>query len=300
MTNGLTRRQLLAGGALVSAGATGPAVGAATLGGAARPAPREASRMKLGLITYNVARDWDLPTIIDHVKAAGWQGVELRTQHAHGVELSLPPAARKEVRQRFADAGVTLWGLGTTCEFQSADAAVVRANVEETKRWCQLAEDLGAHGVKVRPNGLPKDADLDKTLAQIGGALAECGQAAQAHGVEIFLEVHGGITQNPPNIRAILDHCRHPRVGACWNSNPTDLQNGSVKAYFELLAPDIKSCHINDLWSAAYPYRELFALFNRLGYDGFTLCEVGTPIPAEGGVPFLKCYKGLWTELQRG
>src|SRR5262245_27918977 len=75
------------------------------------------TRMKLGLITYNVAKDWDLPTIIDHVKKAGWDGVELRTTHAHGVELSLDAPARKEVRQRFADAGVTLWAFGATCEF---------------------------------------------------------------------------------------------------------------------------------------------------------------------------------------
>jgi sugar phosphate isomerase/epimerase len=254
--------------------------------------------MKLGLITYNVAKDWDLPTIVDHVKSAGWDGVELRTQHAHGVELTLDPAARREVRRRFADAGLTLWGLGTTCEYEAADPATVRANIEETKRWCQLAEDVGAHGVKVRPNGLPKDADLQKTLAQIGTALKECGSAAEAHGVEIFLEVHGGTTQNPPNIRTILDHCRHPKVGACWNSNPTDLRDGSIKANFDLLAPDIKSCHINDLWNEAYPYRELFSLFHKTGYDRFTLCEVGTPISAAGGLPFLRCYRGLWNALQ--
>jgi len=246
-----------------------------------------------------VAKDWDLPTIIDHVKKAGWEGVELRTQHAHGVELVLDSAARKEVRKRFADAGVTLWGLGTTCEYQSSDPAIVRANIEETKRWCRLASEVGAHGVKVRPNGLPKDADLRHTLQQIGTALKECGDAARDNGVEIFLEVHGAITQDPPNIRTILDHCGHPAVGACWNSNPTDLLPGSVSTYFELLAPDIKSCHINDLWNPAYPYRELFALFQKIGYDRFTLCEVGSPVPADGGIPFLKCYKALWQELQR-
>ncbi len=255
--------------------------------------------MKLGLITYNVAKDWDLPTIIDHVKKARWEGVELRTQHAHGVEPALDAAARKEVRKRFADAGITLWAFGTTCEYQSPDAAAVKTNIEETKRWCQLAEDVGAHGVKVRPNGLPKDADHAKTLKQIGEALKECGKAAADHGVEIFLEVHGGVTQNPPNIRTILDHCGHPKVGACWNSNPTDLLNGSVKANFELLAPDIKSCHINDLWNEAYPYRELFALFQKIGYDRYTMCEVGATIPAEGGVPFLNCYRALWNELRR-
>ena len=296
----ITRRRTLAAAMLFAADTALPgAADALPSRGAERQQTGNKTKMKLGLITYNVAKDWDLPTIIDHVKKAGWDGVELRTQHAHGVELSLDAGGRKDVRQRFADAGITLWGLGTTCEFQSGDAATVKANIEETKRWCRLAEDVGAHGVKVRPNGLPKDADLPGTLEQIGNALKECGKSADAHGVEIFLEVHGAVTQDPPNIRTILDHCRHPRVGACWNSNATDLLNGSIKTYFDLLAPDIKSCHINDLWNDAYPYRELFALFRKIGYDRFTLCEVGAPVPAEGGVPFMRCYKGLWRELQR-
>ena len=293
MSQPLSRREMIVGGASALALAAAlPADAAANL----QEKPR---KMKLGTITYNVAKDWDLPTLVDHVKKAGLEGVELRTQHAHGVEIALDAAKRKEVRRRFADAGVTLWGLGTTCEFQAADAAGVRTNVEECKRWCQLAEDVGAHGVKVRPNGLPEGVPVEKTLAQIGTALRECGTAAEAHGVEIWLEVHGGGTQHPPHIRTILDTCKHPKVGACWNSNKTDIVNGSVKTYFDLLRPDIKSCHINDLWDESYPYRELFHLFQQTGYDRFTLCEVGTAIKPEDGVAFLKCYRGLWRELQR-
>ena len=273
---------------------------AAALPADAAPIFQEKPRtMKLGTITYNIAKDWDLPTLVDHVKKAGLEGVELRTQHAHGVEIALDAAKRKEVRQRFADAGLTLWGLGTTCEFHATDAAVVRANVEECKRWCQLAEDVGAHGVKVRPNGLPEGVPVEKTLAQIGTALRECGAAAEAHGTEIWLEVHGGGTSHPPHIRTILDDCKHPKVGTCWNSNKGDIVNGSIKTYFDLLRPDIKSCHINDLWDTSYPYRELFHLFQQAGYDRFTLCEVGTAVKAEDGVVFLRCYRGLWNELKR-
>jgi sugar phosphate isomerase/epimerase len=253
--------------------------------------------MKLGTVTYNIAKDWDLPTLIHHCKAAGYEGVELRTTHAHGVEPGLNAAQRKEVRQRFADAGVTPWGLGSVCEFHFPEAAKVRENIETCKRWCELGQDLGAHGVKVRPNGLPDGVPVEKTLAQIGAALRECGQAAEQHGVEIWLEVHGQGTAHPPHIRTILDHCRHPSVGACWNSNHEDILNGSVKTCFDLLRPDIRSCHINALWDTSYPWRELFRLFRQSGYDRFTLCEVGTPVRAEDGVVFLQCYRGLWREL---
>ena len=288
-----SRRELLLGGtALVAAGAMLSPAAAAPSEQVQQP-----GKLRLGTITYNVAKDWDLPTLLHHAKAAGLSGVELRTQHAHGVEIALSAAGRKEVRQRFADAGLTLWGLGTVCEFQ--DAAKVADNIEQCRRWCELAEDVGVHGVKVRPNGLPKDVPVEKTLAQIGTALHACGEAADAHGVEIWLEVHGPGTAHPPHIRTILDECRHPKVGACWNSNKSDIVDGSVKTYFELLRPDIKSCHINELWDEAYPYRELFSLFRKSGYDRFTLCEVGASMKAEDGEAFLKCYHGLWRELCR-
>ena len=106
-----------------------------------------------------------------------------------------------------------LVSLGTACEFQSSDAAVVRQNIEMTRQFCELARDLGCLGVKVRPNGFPPDSDHAKVLDQIGHALAECGGIAQDHGVEIWLEVHGRETQIPSNIRRIMEACSHPAAG---------------------------------------------------------------------------------------
>ena len=254
--------------------------------------------MKLGLVSYNVAKDWDLPTLLKNCQAAGVEGFEARTTHAHGIEPSLPPARRREIRQQFADAGVALWGLGTVCEFHAADPAVVQKNTEDCKAWVALAQDLGVRGVKVRPNGLRKDVPAEKTLEQIAAALKTCGQSAADGGVEIWVEVHGAETQKPAKMRRIMDLCGHKSVGICWNSNRTDIENGSIKEAFDLLHTHLRSCHINDVWGD-YPYRELFGRLRATGYDRFTLCEVGTPVHPDSGVPFLKCYRGLWKELQR-
>ncbi len=258
----------------------------------------KAPKFQVGLVTYNVARDWNLATIIKHCHDAKYGGVELRTTHAHGVEPSLSAERRKEVRQQFQEGGVRLWGLGSVCEFQSTDPKIVQDNIETCKHFCELAKDTGAKGVKVRPNGLPKEVPIEKTLEQIGNALQVCGQAAHDNGVEIWLEVHGGGTAHPPHIKTIMEVCNRANVGICWNSNPQDVVDGSVKTYFDLLKPWLKSCHINDLWGS-YPYRELFALMRACGYDGVTMCEVGTPVPAEAGGVFLQCYHGLWNELNR-
>jgi len=252
--------------------------------------------MRLGLVTYNMAKDWDIPTIIQKCRATGFEGVELRTTHAHGVEPSISQARRREVRQMFADSGVVLWGLGTVCEFHAPDQAVVRQNVEMCKSFVVLARDVGAKGVKVRPNALPEGVPVEQTLEQIGRALRECGAFAADHGVEIWLEVHGSGTSHPPHIRTIMDHCAHPQVGVCWNSNLTDIKDGSVREYFRLLEKDIKSCHITELCDARYPWRELFGLLKQAGYDRFTLAEIpGSSDPER----VMRYYKALWDELRR-
>jgi len=231
------------------------------------------------------------------LRETGFEGVELRTTHAHGVEPSLDTAARAAVRQRFAESPVVCWGLGTTCEFDHPDTAVVAAQIDEAKRFIELAHDIGCRGVKVRPNHLHEGIPPQQTAAQIGRALATIGEAAEDAGVSIYLEVHGRGTSDPALVRRMLDTCGHPAVGACWNSNPTpqEVVDGSIAESFALLADDIVSCHITELWRTDYPYRELFASLARIGYDGFCLAE----IPAsDDPLRVMRYYRALFDALQ--
>jgi sugar phosphate isomerase/epimerase len=252
---------------------------------------------KLGTVTYNLAKDWDVPTIIKNCEATGFEAVELRTTHKHGVEPSLGTAQRAEVKKRFADSKVRLLSLGTVCEFHAPDAAVVRKNVDECRQFVELARDLGCMGIKVRPNGIPKEVPEEKTIEQIGSALRECGKMGADAGVEIWVEVHGKDSAHPPRCAAMMKACDHASVGLCWNSNPTDLMGGkSVKPAFEMLKPWLKHCHINELWNEQYPWRELFTLLRESGYNRYTLAEIpDTTDP----IRLMKYYRGLWRELAR-
>ena len=298
--NDLSRRRFLQA---ASGGAAALASGVASAPRASANDEKQPAKFRLGIVTYNIAAQWDLPTILRVCKNVGVSPVELRTTHKHGVEPALTKDHRKDVRQRFADAGIECWGCGSVCEFHSPDQAVVRKNIETCKEFVQLAADIGGRGVKVRPNGLPKEVPVEKTLEQIGKALIECGKAAADAGVEIWVEVHGAGTQHPPHMKTIMEHCGHPKVGLTWNSNPTDIVKGSAAKSFKLLWPWIRSCHINELYKDSkgiYPYRELFRLFREHGYDRVMLCEVGrSPPDVDSGQELLHYYKALWTELNR-
>ncbi|HEX4951201.1 MAG TPA: TIM barrel protein [Blastocatellia bacterium] len=251
---------------------------------------------KLGIVTYNIAKDWDIATIIKNCEATGYEAVELRTTHKHGVEPSLSKAERAEVKQRFANSKVRLLSLGSVCEFHSPDQAVVRQNIDECKRFVELAHDIGALGVKVRPNGIPKEVPEEKTLTQIGKSLRECGEFAQKSGIEIWVEVHGAESQAPWRMRKMMEIADHPQVGICWNSNPPDVENGSVKKSFELLKPWLHNAHINELWKTEYPWRELFSLMKQAQYNRYCLIEIAdNPDPLR----LMRYYRALWLELCR-
>jgi sugar phosphate isomerase/epimerase len=255
--------------------------------------------MKVGLVTYQVGEKLGLKDLIALCEETGTEAVELRTTHAHGVEPALSEEERGVVRALFARSRVMLWGLGSVCEYHASDEAEVRRNIEQTKEFIKLAHDVGAVGVKVRPNGFPDESlgiSHEHTLDQIAAALRECGQFAEQYGIELWLEVHGRGTYHPPFIRRIMEKANHLLVKICWNCNETDKVNGSIAQYFDLCRPWIRSVHVHDLYDRGYPWRELIRLLREASFDGCCLAEMpGSHDPQR----VMSYYTALWREMTR-
>ena len=237
-------------------------------------------RIRFGLVTYQWGKDLDLPALIRTCEKAGLPGVELRTQHAHKVEPSLSQAERAEVKQRFADSTVTLIGYGSNAEFHSADPAKLKENIELAKQYVLLMHHCGGSGVKVKPNGFPKDVPREQTIAQIGKAFNEVAAFGADHGQQIRVEVHGAGTAEIPVMKAIFDIADHPNAKICWNSNQEDLKGAGLEANFTLLRKRLgRTAHVRELDSADYPFDQLLKLFKSSGYDGWVLLEAHTNPP---------------------
>jgi len=237
---------------------------------------RPGSRMRLGLVTYLWAKDWDVPTLIANCEKSKVLGVELRTQHAHGVESSLNAQQRREVKKRFGDSAVTLVGLGTNFAFHHTDAAKLKREIEGAKEYLKLSADVGGSGVKVKPNDLPRGVSREKTIEQIGKSLNEIGRFGAGLGQKIRLEVHGGCSPLPI-IKAIMDVADHPNVGVCWNCNSQDLQGEGLEHNFNLVKGRFSdTVHIRELNIGSYPYQELMNLFVGMDYAGWILLEART------------------------
>ncbi len=235
------------------------------------------SGMKLGLVTYQWGRDWDLPTLIANCEKTGLLGLELRTGHAHGVETTLSASQRAEVKKRFADSPVTCLGYGSNFEYHLADPAAVRMNIEGTMEYLKLCKEIGASGIKVKPNGFPEEVSREKTIAQIAASLNEVGQYASDLGQVVRVEVHGEKTQEIPNMKAIFEQVTEKSVKICWNCNDQDLLPPGLEANFHSVKKWFgDTVHIRELNVGDYPYQQLMNLFTEANYKGWILLEART------------------------
>jgi sugar phosphate isomerase/epimerase len=268
----MTRRSFLGKAAAASAAPMAAALMAPLPG-----APQERRGMRFGLVTYLWGKDMDLPTLIRSCEQSGLLGVELRTDHKHGVEPTLSKAQRAEVRKRFADSPVVLVGYGSNAQFHENDPDKVRKNIELTKDYVKLMADCGGTGVKVKPNGLVKGVPREKTIEQIGKALNEVAAFGEDFGQEIRVEAHGGGASELPVMKAIFDVATHRNATVCWNSNDVDLQGEGLEYNFRLVQRRLgHTAHVRELDLGDYPYPKLFQLLLDMKYEGWILLEART------------------------
>ncbi len=291
MTDRLSRRDLLTTSALAaSAAVCGQSLQAAE--------DRHASSqpLKLGLMTYNLAQNWDIDTIIKNCTETGFEHVELRTTHAHGVEVTLTKAQRQDVRKRFEDAGIRL-SLASAFAYHHPDADELRKSIEGTKEYTLLAHDIGALGIRVFPNALLVDQGIpeERTLRQIGRAVKEAGEFAHGYGVQIRLAVHGRGTNVVGKVKKMIDCADSPHVYVNWNCDPNDTKGPGFDANFNSVKDRIGNVHLHELWDEQYPYRQFFRLLRRSGYQGY--CDAEIPASCEP-IRLMKYYRALFLAYQ--
>jgi sugar phosphate isomerase/epimerase len=258
-------------------------------------AARPGSKMRLGLVTYLWAKDWDLPTLIANCEKANVLGVELRTTHAHGVEPSLSAKERREVKRRFDDSPVIFVGPGSNEAFHHPDPERLKAAIEATKAFIKLSHDCGGSGVKVKPNDLPENVAREKTIEQIGKSLNVLGAFGADYGQEIRLEVHGRCAPLPI-MKAIMDVADHENVGVCWNSNAQDLEGEGLEHNFNLVKDRFgATAHVRELNMGDYPYQQLIDLLVKIDYGGWILLECRTD-PADKVAAMIEQHK-VWRDM---
>ena len=246
--------------------------------GVASPAKR-VNKMKFGFTSYQWGSDWDIPTMIANLTKAKTFSMELRTsaKYAHGVELTLTPAQRREVKKQFADSPILLVGLAIVERLDSPDPARLNQQIESAKAYVKLSQDVGGHGIRVVPNDFHPDVPHEKTIEQIGRALNTLGKFATDYGQRIRLENHG-TAGDLITLKKVMEGVDQRNVGIKLNSEPVDAaafaqRFQGVKKYLD------DTLHFHELGRGDFPFQLQCDLLIDAGWEGWWQLEASSKVP---------------------
>ncbi len=229
--------------------------------------------------------DWSFDQMVDFAVLHGFNGIELR-----GIlrELDLTKCAEFSSKQnstatlnKMQEKGLHFVDLGSSATLHFAESSVRQKNLEEGRRFIDLAHEINCPNVRVFPNIFPKDQDRNKTMDLIIKGLLELGDHAKGSGVSVLMETHGDLV-NIADIETIMLGAAHPQVGLVWDiSNMWSVTKEPPADAYKRLKKYIRHTHIKDekmvngkaqytfLGQGDVPIFEGIDLLTKGGYKGY-------------------------------
>jgi sugar phosphate isomerase/epimerase len=179
-------------------------------------------KLPLGFSTLGCPA-WPWPKILDFAAEHQFASIELRgilTNMDLTKVPELAPDRIADAKRQLAAHGLTVSCLGASAQMHDLDPVKHAAQLDEARRFIDLAQALGAPYVRVFGNEYVKDVPRDKMLAHIAGALHELGDYAKGKGVTVIIESHGDFTDSPALLE-ILQRADSPNVALLWDAHHT-------------------------------------------------------------------------------
>lgn len=176
--------------------------------------PQNATRLHLGCCAYSYRKylkngEMKLDQFLHLAANLGFDGVQLTTYYYESSKdeylFGLKHLAYK--------LGLDIPSIAIRTNFCTADEAERSEQVENTKKWVDVAVKLGAIAIRIFGGKVPKGAPLDDAIAWTAAGIREAVEYAGSKGVFLALENHGGVTERAENVVRIYKRVNHPWLG---------------------------------------------------------------------------------------
>ena len=162
---------------------------------------------------------WTFSQVLQHAIANNYQGIEIRGIKG---DLDLPnnplfsASNIASTRREAEDKKLKIVNLGSSANMHFLDPKKRQNNLDDAKKYIELAHQLDCPFIRVFPNDLPKDQDEKATVDAIIKSLQELGDFAKNSGVKVLLESHGKVIKSDMLLH-IMQEANHTNVGLVWD-----------------------------------------------------------------------------------
>ena len=225
--------------------------------------------------------NWSIKTVVTKAAEFGYDGIEWRGGPQGHVNPAMPPAQKAALRQMCADARLMVLAVTAYTSFVSSSAKERQANVDELRRYSDLAAELGAHYVRAFLGELPEGM---KTNASIYENMADCLKTASEYalsvGVRIAVEPHDNFARSSA-VAPVLNRTQsHSALRVIWDIGNAFAAGEEPAEGFELLKDRLAYVQVKDgkgrgaewqlcsLGQGDVPLGRAFELLLAKGYEG--------------------------------
>lgn len=242
-----------------------------------------APKLPLGFSTLGCPT-WPWAKILDFAAEHQFSSIELRGLLEHMDLTKVPEFAPERIgaaRAQLTAHGLSVSCLGASANMHDLDPVKHAAQLDEARRFIDLAHALGAPYVRVFGNEYVKDVPRADMLAHIAGALRQLGDYAKPKQVTVVIESHGDFIDSP-SLLEILQKADSPNVALLWDAHHTFVSGKEQpEDTVRQLGRYIRHTHLKDSVPAGndrryvltgtgdVPVKRQIAALAKIGYRGF-------------------------------
>ena len=184
--------------------------------------------------------------------------------------------------------GVDIYSISVRTEMTQPTAEGRAKEVENLKKWIDVANKLSATHIRVFGGRVPEGATEDQAAGWVAEVLKRGAEYAGSRGVILGLENHGGITAKAERIIQIVKKVDSPWVGI--NLDTGNFRTDALKQIEMCLPYAVNSqfkTRITGPDGEAQPsdWDLIVGLFAKAGYKGYLAIEYEGREPAATGFP---------------
>jgi sugar phosphate isomerase/epimerase len=154
--------------------------------------------------------------------------------------------AIKNSLQQLKEKKLHIVDLGSSAAMHHAKKDERTKNLDDAKRYIDLAQKLNCPFVRVFPNDLPKDDTRSAVMELIINGLQQLGDYAKGSDVTVLMESHGDVVRTA-DLKKIMESANNKHVGLVWDiTNMWTITKESPADVYAQLKPHIRHTHIKD------------------------------------------------------
>jgi sugar phosphate isomerase/epimerase len=224
--------------------------------------------------------NWQMETILAKASEFGYDGIEWRGGPEGHLQPDMPSSRKTWLRQQCSNTGLMSLAVTAYTSFVSASAKERQANVDELRRYADLAAEIGANYVRAFLGELPEGTKLDPGIYE---NISECLQAASEYAdsvaVQIAVEPHDDFVRSS-TVAPLLHRIQHPTLRVIWDIANAFADGEDPAEGFDLLKDHLAYVQIKDgkgqrnewqlcpLGQGQVPLGHAFELLVTQGYPG--------------------------------